>query len=291
MTLQTLIPLVLQVSVLLSVLAIGLRASVHDATYLFRRPGELARSFLAMNVVMPLFAVLLVLIFGLHQAVKIAVVALAVSPIPPLLPTKLMKEGGTESYAVGLLIAAGVLSIITIPVTMEILERAFDLPLQMKAAAVAFSIFIAILLPIVLGVVVHQFAPAMSDRLSVIVARVAGIGLLASVLAILVSAAPAIWQLIGNGTVIALAVFVIVGLAVGHIAGGPKPENRTALAISTASRHPGIAIAIATANFPQQKLAMAAVLLYLIVNALFSLPYLSWTKSRRREIGLKDAVE
>ena len=97
---------------------------------------------------------------------------------------------------------------------------------------------------------------------------------------ILISAAPAIWALIGNGTLVALAAFVLVGVAIGHFLGGPEPENRAALAISTASRHPGIAGAVAAANFPDQKLVTAAVLLYLLVNALVLTPYQSWIKRR-----------
>src|SRR5258705_10716559 len=96
MSLQTLIPIGLKVSVLLNVFAIGLTASAQDATYLFRRPGELVRALLAMNVLMPLFAVVLVSIFDLTPAVKIALVALSVSPIPPLLPNRMVKEGGTD---------------------------------------------------------------------------------------------------------------------------------------------------------------------------------------------------
>jgi BASS family bile acid:Na+ symporter len=280
MSLQILIPIVLKASVLLSVFAIGLKASVQDATYLFRRPGELVRALLAMNVLMPLFAVVLISIFDLSPAVRIALVALSVSPIPPLLPNKMMKAGGTDSYAIGLLIAVSLLAIIFVPLAMEIIERVRNVPLQMTAASIAALVFMTILLPIGLGVAVHSFAPALAERLTKPISQIAGIGLLASVVAILFAAAPAIWTLIGNGTIIALAAFVLAGLAIGHFLGGPEPENRTALAISTASRHPGIAIALAVANFPEQKLAMAAVLLYLLVNALVSAPYHFWIKRR-----------
>ena len=40
------------------------------------------------------------------------------------------------------------------------------------------------------------------------------------------------------------------------------------LALATASRHPALALAIAHANFPEQKLAAPAVLLYLIVSGI-----------------------
>ncbi len=42
-----------------------------------------------------------------------------------------------------------------------------------------------------------------------------------------------------------------------------------------------LAVAIAQINFPEEKLVVAAVLLYLLVNAVGSIPYLLWLKRRR----------
>lgn len=287
MSLQTLIPIVLKASILLNVFTIGLRASPHDASYLFRRPAELIRALLAMNLLMPLFAFALVSLFDLNPAVRIALVALSVSPIPPLLPKKIAKAGGADSYGIGLLIAVGLLSIIFVPLAMEIIERVLKVPLQMSAASIASLIFMTVLLPIGLGIAVHSLVPALAERVAKPVSQIAIMVLLACVIAILVSAAPAIWTLAGNGTVMALAAFVLFGLAIGHVLGGPVPENRTALALSTASRHPGIALALAQANFPEQKLATAAVLLYLVVNAVIAIPYLSWTHGRQSVVADK----
>lgn len=103
--------------------------------------------------------------------------------------------------------------------------------------------------------------------------------MLIGILFILFNALPAIPPLIGNGTVIAIIIFILIGLAAGHSLGGPDPDDRTVLALSTVSRHPGIAIAIAHINFPEQKLALAAIVLYLLVNAVVTILYL---KSRKR---------
>src|SRR5215470_1465258 len=100
MKLAALILLARKASVLLNVFALGLNARTQDTTCLFRNPGRLARSLLSMFVVMPLFAAALASAFDLHPAVKIALVALAVAPIPPLLPKKLMKAGGQSSYVI-----------------------------------------------------------------------------------------------------------------------------------------------------------------------------------------------
>jgi bile acid:Na+ symporter, BASS family len=280
-SLQTLIPLVLKVSILLNVFAIGLLASPQDATYLFRRPRELGRALLAMNLLMPLFAVSLVLIFHLNPAMEIVLVALSISPIPPVLPRKMMKTGGTESYAIGLLVAVGLLAIIFVPLAMEILQLVFHVPLQMSVGSVALLVLKTVLLPLGLGIIVHRFWPAPAERVAKPISLIGIVGLLLAVVPILFTAMPQILSLIGNGTIVALAAFVIFGLAVGHWLGGPQAENRTSLAYSTASRHPGIAIALAHANFPRQKLATAAVLLYLLINAIASIAYHVATKRHR----------
>jgi len=284
MTLKTLILFVLKASILLNVFAIGLKASVHDATYMFRRPRKLAKALLAMNILMPLFAVAFVLAFHLKHAVEVALVALAVSPVPPILPRKLRKAGATESDTIGLLVAVGIMAIVFVPAAMEILERVFHVPLRMTFASVAALVFITIILPLALGIAVHTLAPVAADRLVNPIAKIASIALLLSAVVILFSGAPAIWELTGNGTLVAIAAFVLVGLLIGHFVGGPKPENRTGLALATASRHPGIAIALAVANFPEEKLAISAVLLYLLVNILVSIPYHILTKRKTQEV-------
>jgi BASS family bile acid:Na+ symporter len=283
MSLQKLIFLVLAASALLNLFSIGLKASLEDATYLFRRPGELVRALLAMNVLVPLFAVALIAIFDLNPAVKIALVALSVSPIPPPIPAKMVKSGGAESFVIGLHVAIGSLAIIFVPLAMELIGRVRNVELHISMAPVAKVVFISVLIPIALGIFVHQLAPAMSERVARPLTVISGIGVVVGIVGIWIAAAPAMWSLIGNGTVIALAAFVIFGLAVGHFLGGPAPENRTSLALSTASRHPGIALLLAQANFPAEKLVTAAVLLYLIVNTVVSIPYLVWTKRRSSE--------
>ena len=118
----------------------------------------------------------------------------------------------------------------------------------------------------------HHFLPGLAKRLARPISQIAGITVVVFFFAVFLSAAPAIWTLVGNGTVIGLAAFVLVGQAIGHFIGGPEPENRAGLALSTGSRHPGVALAIAQANFPDQTLATAALLLYLLVTAVVSIP-------------------
>jgi BASS family bile acid:Na+ symporter len=104
--------------------------------------------------------------------------------------------------------------------------------------------------------------------------------LLVGVLPMLFTTLPAFRTLVGDGTLLVMVAFAVGALITGHLLGGPKRNNRTVLALSTATRHPGIAIALATANFPDEKLAVPAVLMYVIVSAVVSVPYVA--ASRRQ---------
>jgi hypothetical protein len=95
------IVLILKASIILSVFAIGLKATFRDAVFLFSRPDQLVRAWFSMSVVMPVFALTLVMLFDLHPAIQIALIAISVSPIPPIFPTKAFKTGGTENYTIG----------------------------------------------------------------------------------------------------------------------------------------------------------------------------------------------
>jgi BASS family bile acid:Na+ symporter len=83
-------------------------------------------------------------------------------------------------------------------------------------------------------------------------------------------------SMVGNGTLLILAIFTLVGVAVGHLLGGPDPANRTVLALATGTRHPGVALAIAGATFPDQKAVVAIVVWHLIVGGIVSGPYAKW---------------
>jgi BASS family bile acid:Na+ symporter len=51
------------------------------------------------------------------------------------------------------------------------------------------------------------------------------------------------------------------------------------LGLSTACRHPAIAYAIASANFPEERFG-GAIILYLLLSTLVGIPYVKWNRRR-----------
>jgi len=277
---KQIVVLALQASIFLTVFSFGLRARWTDILTIVRQPGKLVRSLVSLFVVMPLVAVFLDKTFDLRQPVKIALAALAISPIPPIFPIQAGKAGGPRAFTLGLLETAALLSIVVVPLALELLQRAFDQPLAITPWAVARLALITVLVPILAGMTFRSMAPAVADRIARPVMIVAAVLLGAGSLVILFVSMPAIKRLIGDGTLLAMAAFAAVGLVTGHLLGGPDPHERAVLALSSACRHPGIALAIATANYPAEQLAPAAVLLYVLIAAAICFPYVTWQHRR-----------
>jgi len=272
--------LAVKASILLTVLGLGLNAKWRDAFYLFRKPSLLIKSLLAMNVIMPLVAAGLAVSFDLPTTVKVGMVALAISPVPPILPKKQMKAGGQEAYAIGLLVAVALLAIVTVPIVVSWFISAFDRAGGIAPLAVAKLVFASVLAPLMLGIVVRQWLPRVAERAAGPVMTCGTVLLIVSALPLLYSSWPAIQALFGNGTVLIVAAMAAIGLATGHLLGGPDPRNRSVLALSTASRHPAVALAVAVAAGEETKPEVGAVLLYLLVAIILSIPYVEWRKKR-----------
>ena len=198
MDLKQLVILALQVSVVCMVFGFGLKTTPHDLLYLIRRPGLLVRSLLAVFVVMPVVAVLLSVLFDFGPTVERALIALAVSPVPPLLPQKESKAGGDEHYALGLMAIVALMAMAVIPLEVLILQSVAGRPLEMASGAVVRVVLISTLLPLAAGMAVRSFMPGLVARIEKPVAMIANVLLPLALLLLLAGAAPAILALIGR---------------------------------------------------------------------------------------------
>lgn len=270
MSLEELILAVLKVSIALSVLAVGLESNLSDASFVFRRPSELARAFFSMNVLMPLLAVIIVLTFNLDPAVKIALVVFSVSPVAAFFPERALRAGGKADYSVGLMVATALLAIVVIPLALEVFKRIFRLPLHTPARSIAVLVFVTILIPLLVGIAVRAKASALAKRMAKPLSKIATLLVVLGVLPILFRSMRGIYSLIGNGTLLSFAGFVVAGYIIGYFLAKPQPQNRQILALANVARHPAIAAVVAHANFPQLKTVLPSVFLYVVVNAVIT---------------------
>lgn len=278
MTPAELVPLVLKASVSVLVFTIGLGTIPSELTEVIRRPSKLLKSLFAMNIVMPIVALVIVTLFELRRPIEIMLIALALAPVPPLLPKKMVRAGGGHAYVMALLFAASLFAIISIPIAGRVLDVIAPADIDIPAGMIAKLIIVTVLAPTVAGMLFNLVAPKVARKIEGPLGSAATILVLLAGLLIAIKVGPSIVIQFGDGTLVALAAFILIGLAVGHLIGGPEPRDRSVLALATATRHPGIAMAIATLTFPAEKALLTTVLLYLVMGIVLGLPYVIWRR-------------
>ena len=273
--------LVLKLSIVALIFAIGLGSTPADVMYLWRRPALLARSLLAMYVAVPLVALAAARFLPLSPAVKTAILVLAISAGAPLLPKRLMTFG-RESYVISLVVTSSLLAVVIVPAWVALLAPLFVRKSSVTPVAVSMVIAKAFLAPLAAGMLLRRAIPGIAGRLSEWILRAGSAALALAALALLALH----WRLVlelGWIPLLALAAMTAVALAVGHVLGGPDPDDRTALAVACSARHIGIAL-LAAATVPGPR-TVVLVLTYILASAAVSIPYLKWQARKRPPIG------
>src|SRR5664279_4909862 len=181
MSAQAIVGAALKCSIMLTLFGFGMQARRDDLLYFVRRPRLLVQALFAMFVVMPVLAILMTKPFPFNSPVSIALIALSISPVPPLLPKKITKSSGESLNGLGLMVTAAVFSIAFVPLATYLIGKYLDRPFAMGPLVVAKLILLSIVAPLAAGIMFRQFAPALAERIAGPLVRIAGIVLLVGV--------------------------------------------------------------------------------------------------------------
>ncbi len=275
--LENLVPILNTGSMVLLVIAIGLDAPVRALGWLLRRPRKLISALTAMHIVVPLAAGLVVAWAPLAPVVKAAIVAMAVSPVPPAGAGRGLQAGADKAYAYGLFVAASLAAIVIVPLSLLVFSLIFPADAWLSPLLVAHLVLTTVLAPLGIGMGVRWLAPALADQMARILwpAAMALLGLALLLIAALTWRSMA--ELAGDGTLLAMLAVALAGIVAGRLLGGPDPGRRAALSIASAARHPGLAALIVEFNWPYLR-GGAAVLMFLIVSELTIAAYGFWIR-------------
>jgi BASS family bile acid:Na+ symporter len=270
---------VVQASLILLVASVGLQARWRDLTSVIAKPALLVRGVVAVNVVVPAVAFVMVWALPIAPVVKVAIFVMAVSPMAPFLPAKMLKAGADARYVVGLYAAIMLLAVILVPATIALAAAISGKTISAPVGALAMLVLESVLLPLAAGLLIATLAPEFARRAARIANIVAILALLPIVILILVKTGSGIVGLLGDGTLLAIVVTLAAGLAAGHWLGGPDSGERIALALAAATRHPSIAILILKHNYEDQR-GVLSVILFLLAGLVASSIYQVWAKKR-----------
>jgi predicted Na+-dependent transporter len=272
--------------------ALGLSLEADTLGLLRRRPALVARVLIGSCVLVPLAALLLLQVpwsDGLSQTSRFGIGLMALSPSAPLILRKAGKQGGNRQLAAMLQATAAVAAIVSIPLMADLFGAVFRVGgWNITPAMVARQVGQAQVLPLLAGLLLRRSRPRWASRLQGPLDRIANGLLLLLIVAVLVKTGHLLVPFVAaNGlAVLFMAAIVLASLAIGSLLAGASSderitEERITVALVTSMRNPGLALLFATTYGAGMDGLKLAILAYLLVTVLVSLPFLRWQQSLR----------
>jgi BASS family bile acid:Na+ symporter len=268
--------------------ALGVNHSFEQLTSLWRRPGLLLRSLLAVVFLVPLVVVLLLWVFDLPPAAATGLAVLAAAPGAPLTYKRSQMAGGDPTYTASLQLTLALLAVGITPVILAMFYALFGLVIEgVTLFQVARQVAQVTFLPVIIGLSLQQFAPRLAEILRKPLSVLANILfiLLLVIMVLLLALVPKLRAMLNVGglSTVAILFMVVISLTIGHLLGGPRRDQRSTLATACIARNVGLALFIAELSDYGQHL-IPTLLTYMILGGLLAVPYAVWSK---RQLTLK----
>ena len=258
---------------------LGLGIAIVEFRWVLAHPGLVVRGLFAVLVAVPAIALIVTRALDLPRMAAIGIVLMAISPGAPVALRRSLDAGGHRAFAPALQIMVALLAVVSMPLSIAALAVVYagDASISRRnsqsrcSSRSSFRSRSACRYATSPRRARSASSPRWRGR-EVVVDHARDHGAVNA------------WQaVLDAGPRIAVAVVLVTAcaLAVGHLLGGPVPATRTAVAITSAARNPGLALLVASLNSAAPEVGRT-VLTYLFVSALTIIPYVPW---RRRAGG------
>jgi bile acid:Na+ symporter, BASS family len=275
---QELLAIAAAATVFTVMLSLGCHLEIREFRGIWRQADLLARGLFAVLLAVPALAFVVTHALGLPRAADVGIMLMAVSPGAPVALKRSLDAGGHPAFAPALQILIAIAAVVSMPLSIFAFDMVYAGQVSIEPWPVAKQVFIAQLLPLGLGMAFRRFLPAHATRVEPALARIAKWLLMVLTVLAIFSA----WQFVvgaGLRLIVAIILVTVLALTAGHLLGGPSESTRTAVAISSAARNPGLALLVVALNHVPAALN-ATVLIYLVVAAFTIVPYVMWRRQR-----------
>ena len=238
------------ISTMLGIIMLGMGMTLHwqDFSHVLRHPRDLGLGLVVQFGCMPLLAFALCHVFALPPELAMGMILVGTAPGGTASNVLTFIARGDVAFSVAMTAAAPLVSLLLTPPLTWLLGGVW-VPVDM--GGLFWSIVKIVLVPVLLGLLLHHFQRGLVDRLmpflplaSALVITLVIAGIIAVNAQNILSAGPAIFA--------AVIAHNLLGLAVGWFAACRlrfAPPRRRALAIEIGTQNSGLATALALAHF------------------------------------------
>ncbi|RYZ42834.1 MAG: symporter [Myxococcaceae bacterium] len=273
---QAIIGLLLSGFILALGLTQGLAWHLEDLGRGVRQPA-FKRGLWVSLVAVPVLAVFVAKVLPLQPVAAGVIALMAFCPGLPMSLNVVHQQKGNLPLALALSVTLSLIAIMLMPFSLAVLGVLFPVAIQPPSYGVLLSkVILPFLVPFALGIGLQKLSPVWARRLLKPAKVFFNVALGVAALLMIVAGIPLLKHLHFWGFV-AMVLVTLGSAALGHLAGRPRPQDSTALAISAVFGNPAFAFCLGGSTYPMRSL-LGVMGLYLLVRTLALLPYQIWNK-------------
>lgn len=232
----------------------GLSIKLEDFKLLLKKPKEVIIGVIAQFVVMPFLAFVLVKIFSLPPQIAIGVILVGASPGGTSSNVITYLSKGDVALSVAITSCTTFLAPVMTPFLIYILAGQ---SIQVDMFGMFYSIVQVVIIPIVLGGIIHKFFPKFAHLIQGVLPLISTIGIVAIITSIVSRNAA---NLLSSSLMIVLIVVLhnlfgyLIGFLIGKITRQPLSKIK-AISIEVGMQNSGLAASLAVTHFGLYPLA------------------------------------
>ena len=271
---------VLYLFMITTFLGMGMGYTVGQILEPLRRYSLIARLILVNIILIPVVAWVLTLVIPMDDAVATGLVLVAICPAAAFGPKLAQMENGDVPYSIGGMFVLALLSIITIPISANLL-----LPgdFALDATVILRTLILFELIPLAVGLFIKARYPDIAESWGPSVNQTSSVSLKLVIVLMIVSQLQAVIGLIGSLALLVAVLIVIASLAMGYLLGGPSQATRRVTATTSTVRNNAVALVLAAPLDPLVSVVALAYALIAVVGG--SVAAGEWAKRDKGEEG------
>lgn len=242
---KSIIPYITPVFVISTMLNVGLTQKLSDLIEHLTNVPFVLKMLLVNFVVAPLFMILLLYFAPFEPPLKAGLLIYSLCAGAPFLIKLTQMAEHKVSLGAAVMMLLMVATIICVPIVLPM----FLSGLTVDAWAIAKTLGMQMLLPIVVGMLILQFLPDVAKRVQPWAGWLGNVALYALIGATLVGYFPNMIAIVGTGAILVGLVFVLIAFGIGSLAGMGKDHLEDIGGLGTAQRNTAAAMIIGVQNF------------------------------------------
>ncbi len=257
--------------------ALGTVLQPEELSHTLRRPGQIAAGVLVQYSVMPLLGLAVALLFELPPALALGFIIVGCAPGAMASNVIVYLSGGVVAFSIALTTVATLLSPLVTPALVELLGERF-LPVDF-VALMEFIIY-TVLLPLLAGIALRHYRPAVARHADALAPAVAAIAIVL-ICSILVALNADKIATVGPTVLLLVVVVNLLGYLLGYLAARLfrfDSPHRLTLSIEIGMQNAGLGAALAAAHFSAEAALPGA--LFAVWSVLSSAVVAAWLRRR-----------